>query len=257
MRIVSRSLLGGLSLCVAFACHRSEDPRSVIVGGAVARGTTSSGAVAPGHLDSHRSFGAEITADNLQVWPIVSDQTADVGPYLTLQEAQAKGVAKVREREQGAQVNELVVENSGDLPILVCAGTLVKGGQQDRQIGQDFIVLAKSTVPVDVFCVEPGRWTGGTSAFEVAEPMAMASIRVKGQYDGDQSGVWDEVGMADCAAGAEASSGTLLAAFAVADPEIEAGREKLEKSLHRSFDELFTGSPAPVGFAYAIDGKPV
>lgn len=255
--IVSRSLLGGMVVCVAFACHRSGESRREASGVAAAKGPVASSASEPGRLDAHRSFGAEIAVDNLQVWPIVSDVATEVGPYLTLQEAQAKGVAKVRELEQGAEVNQLVVENGGDLPILVCAGTLVKGGQQDRQIGQDFIVLAKSTVPVDVFCVEQGRWTGATEAFDVAAPMALASIRASAQYGSDQGEVWKEVGLADRAAGAEPASGTLLAAFAVTDPEIDAGREKLEKSLRASFDELLTAKSAVVGFAYAIDGKPV
>ena len=43
-------------------------------------------------------------------------------------------------------MNTLVIENKGDVPIYVLAGTVVKGGKQDRQIGQDFIIEGKKTV---------------------------------------------------------------------------------------------------------------
>ena len=75
-----------------------------------------------------------------------------------------------------ATVNQLVIASTADLPILVTAGTILKGGKQDRQLGQDLLVAAGATVPVDAFCVERGRWNGvreGQSTdgvFEVPNP---------------------------------------------------------------------------------------
>lgn len=266
MRNGSRFLVGSVA-CFALACHRSEVARRDASSGEVAGGPAASGPVAPGRLDAHRSFGAEIAVANLQVWPIVSDQPADVGPYLTLQEAQEKKVARVHEVERGAEVNQLVVENSGDLPILICAGTLVKGGQQDRQIGQDLIVLARSTVPVGVYCVEQGRWTGASEGFCAAGPMATAGVRASAQYEGDQREVWDEVALVDRAAIPDlppassatggTSTGSLVSAFECSSTAITAGRNELETKVRARFDELFAAKSAVVGFAYAIDGKPV
>src|SRR5439155_384601 len=62
------------------------------------------------------------------------------------------------DRAPAARVNPLVIENPGKLPLLVLAGTVVRGGKQDRQIGADFVIEAGKTVPVDAFCVEHGRW---------------------------------------------------------------------------------------------------
>jgi hypothetical protein len=253
MRHVSRSRLG-VSVALPFSlallaggCHRSD----------VATAKEPTGPLASARLDDHRSFGAEVAVENLQVWPIVSDQPADVGPFLTLQEAQAQGKARVHEREQGAEVNELVLENTGDLPILVCAGTLVKGGQQDRQIGQDLIALAHSTVSVDAFCVEQGRWTGGSADFVAMGCMTTVGVRASGQYGSNQSQVWNEVEQIDRAAAVTPATGTLVAAIDVADTAVVERRGKIEKQVRASFDALLAKKTTVVGFAYAIDGKPV
>jgi len=56
-------------------------------------------------------------------------------------------------------VNELLIENPGDFDLFIQAGDIVKGGRQDRTLGADFIVPAKSgKVPIPVFCVEASRW---------------------------------------------------------------------------------------------------
>ena len=126
------------------------------------------------------------------VFPILSSKQTDIGPIITLHSALAEHLAEVRElgpdevsrpeptredgavrqraqllrqharlvgQSRGARVNTLVIENKGDVPIYVLAGTVVKGGNQDRQIAQDFLVAARTTVPIDAFCVEHGRWS--------------------------------------------------------------------------------------------------
>src|SRR5258708_3999499 len=112
------------------------------------------------------AIGAAKTFDNLTVFAVTSKSQVDIGPMTSLDLALAKHAAQVKEigadrssRGDGAQVNSLVIDNQGDVPIYVLAGTIVKGGKQDRQIGDDFIVGARQTVPVDAFCVEHGRWT--------------------------------------------------------------------------------------------------
>jgi len=87
------------------------------------------------------------------------------GPVpLTLQEALAKNVVKVRETRQ---VNELQVENTGDEEIFIQSGDIVKGGQQDRVLSVSLVLPPHSgEVPIASFCVEAGRWTarGGEDA---------------------------------------------------------------------------------------------
>jgi len=212
---------------------------------------------AVGRLDEHRSFAAPVAVANLKVWPIVTDAPLDVGDFSTLQEAQAAGTAAVRERSDGAQVNSLEIENSGDRPILVCAGTLVKGGQQDRQIGQDFVVAARSTVPVDAYCVEPHRWAGASLGFAACDFLAIKSVRASAQYDGDQAGVWEEVVEANDVACCPSPSGSLFAAVESAAPDAKQRREELERTVHARFDQLLARDDAVVGFAYAVNGEPV
>lgn len=274
-------------------------------------------------LDEHHRLAAPVVVGNLTVWPVHTDTPVDLGEFLTLEEALAKGTAEVREvgapegaaqsadatlvasgtaqqtrnaqesgqtlvevleepaQQQvaqvasGATVGTLVIENMGDLPILVCAGTVVKGGNQDRQIGQDFVIKAKSETPVDAFCVEQGRWqqerlgadTGGK--FEVLDGMATAKVRMKGQYEKDQSGVWQEVAtvkvqMSEPIAFANPSRLDATFAFPVQSSSFavafDANAEASKENLQRCEDAVkkhFAADAQAVGFAYAINGKPV
>jgi hypothetical protein len=113
-------------------------------------------------------------------------------------------------RNDGAQVNRLVLVNNSKRPLLLLAGEIVTGGKQDRVIGKDRIVPPESD-PVDlsVFCVEPGRWVATSEHFgasgamhgkadggPVPAPMTMMaqpSVRAKAMGDKNQGEVWDEV----------------------------------------------------------------
>ncbi len=163
----------------------------------------------------------------------------------------------------GAVVGTLVIENRGDLPILVCAGTIVKGGQQDRQIGQDFVIAAKTSVPVEAFCVEAGRWhvregdgSTGLGFTSHGQGMAIKSVRASGQYEQDQGKVWAAVGKALESNDIQGTT-TLVAANEAVGAEVLARRAGVEKQVADHFASLARGPSAPVGFAYAVDGKPV
>ena len=157
-----------------------------------------------------------------------------------------------------AVVNTLVIENKSDIPIFVLAGTVVRGGKQDRQIGQDFVVDAKQTTPVDAFCVERGRWTmqregqetGGR--FTVVSSLANAKVRAAGQYAKNQSAVWDNVAQVNKAHAKHAASDTLLATLEAPDVEAQIGRKAGE------ILETLRGATLEtelIGFAWAIDGQ--
>ncbi|EYF01118.1 ARPP-1 family domain-containing protein [Chondromyces apiculatus] len=158
----------------------------------------------------------------------------------------------------GAQVNTLVIENKGDLPILVLAGTIVKGGKQDRQIGQDFLVGARQTVPVDAFCVEHGRWTGireGASTdgkFSTMKVLASAKVREAGQYKRDQGEVWSKVSEFNRAHRKETASDTMVAA--VEDGAVARQREALAGKASAWLGSVPSVEDV-VGLAYAVDGQ--
>src|SRR5258705_12940070 len=92
-----------------------------------------------------------------------------------------------------ASVNQLVLINRSRRPLLLLAGELVSGGKQDRVIGKDRIVpVGAPPLPLDVFCVEHGRWTG-SSQFAAAKTIVHPSVRESAAVDQAQTKVWDSV----------------------------------------------------------------
>ena len=151
-----------------------------------------------------------VTYQNLSVFPVVTTQDADTSGFATLDEALASGDATVSEQgeylrrtrdgvprpvyQSGAQVNQLVLVNRGKRPLLLLAGEVVSGGKQDRVIGTDRIVpVGAPPLPLDVFCVENGRWTGESANFSAAKVMVHPAVREEVAVAQDQSQVWAAV----------------------------------------------------------------
>jgi hypothetical protein len=153
-----------------------------------------------------------VTYENISVFPVVSSYAQDTSPFLTLEEGLATGEVTVAEREAqvmqrsrdgrpiyvpsyntGASVNQLVLINRSKRPLLLLAGELVSGGKQDRVIGKDRIVpVGAPPLPLDVFCVEHGRWTG-TGQFAAANTIVHPSVRESAAVDQAQTKVWESV----------------------------------------------------------------
>ncbi len=152
-----------------------------------------------------------VTYENLTLFPVIARGTADTSGFATLDEALESGDAVVTETasdtlrrsrdgfphdfnlDTEAQVNRLVLINRGKRPLLLLAGELVSGGKQDRIISKDRIVAPGSDpLPLDVFCVEQGRWSSGTQ-FSSAKVMVHPSVREKAAVDQQQTEVWNAV----------------------------------------------------------------
>jgi ARG/rhodanese/phosphatase superfamily protein len=152
-----------------------------------------------------------VTYENISVFPVVSSYGQDTSAFLTLEDGLATGEVVVRERGSeemvrgrdgrpvyipqptGASVNQLVLLNRSKRPLLLLAGELVSGGKQDRIIGKDRIVpVGAPPLPLDVFCVEHGRWTG-SAQFAAALTIVHPSVREKAAVDQAQTEVWDAV----------------------------------------------------------------
>lgn len=156
-----------------------------------------------------------ITYEGLSVFPVLAREAVDTSAFVTLDEALASGEAIVteqgseilrRSRGEGprgrpipmqggdAQVNQLVLVNRSSKPLLLLAGEVVSGGKQDRIIGKDRIVpVGAEPLPLDVFCVEHGRWANSSSNFASAKMMVHPSVREKAAIAHDQSEVWAAV----------------------------------------------------------------
>ena len=152
-----------------------------------------------------------IAHGNLAIFPVVSGYSYDTSQLMTLDEGVRSGQVTVTEagdergmirpgqtippRQQGAQVNSLVLYNNSSRPLLLLAGEIVTGGKQDRVIGSDRIV-PPNTGPIDlgVFCVEPGRWVASSSKFgSMGAQMAQPSVRTPAMAKRDQNQVWANV----------------------------------------------------------------
>jgi len=154
-----------------------------------------------------------VVYENISIFPVVSSYTLDTSAFLTLDEGLAtgevivtergsEGMARSRdgavtipdyERRTGATVNQLVLINRSKRPLLLLAGELVSGGKQDRIIGKDRIVpVGAPPLPLDVFCVEHGRWSNG-SQFVAAKTMVHPSVRERAAVDQKQAEVWSAV----------------------------------------------------------------
>jgi hypothetical protein len=224
-----------------------------------------------------------ITQGNLTIYPVVAASTHDTREFLTLDEGLRSGQVEVTEagrvrplvRRGGAQylpssdqVNNLVLVNNSDQPLILLAGEIVTGGKQDRVVGKDRIIPAHSD-PVDlgVFCVEPGRWTarsGGGSKFDASSaPMAQPSVRKRAMSDKDQQQVWAEVAKSreGMAAAVPAASGDLAAtssyAQAANNEEVKRRVDSVAVPLERSYQGLIRELRArnAVGVVAAVNGE--
>jgi hypothetical protein len=170
-------------------------------------------------------LGEAVAYENLTVFPVYASQQADTSGFATLDEALASGDAVVTEqgnyirrtREGGggttsygsAQVNQLVLISRGKRPLLLLAGEVVSGGKQDRIIGKDRIVpIGAEPLPLSVFCVEHGRWNGGSDKFQAAGTIVHPSVREKAAVDQSQTQVWAAVRGAAPMSSARAGSAT-------------------------------------------------
>jgi hypothetical protein len=176
-----------------------------------------------------------ISYENITIFPVVSSSSQDTSIFLTLEDGLSSGEVLIREQggeglartregrpvavpeySSGPSVNQLVLINRSKRPLLLLAGELVSGGKQDRIIAKDRIVAPGSEpLPLDVFCVEHGRWSSG-SQFTAAKTMVHPSVREQAAVNQDQSRVWSSVRAGTTAAPRPVMAGRA----AVASPRI-------------------------------------
>ena len=220
-----------------------------------------------GTIDGKRVDGGRIIHDpntfgNLSVFfisgPELIDKDAD---YVTLAEAMEKKWVVVHET---GSVNQLAVENvTKSRTVVVLAGAVVKGGKQDRVLGQDLVLQPKSgKVPIASFCVEQSRWSkrGGESLDAFSGNSVQVSGKalrkaVKGGFD--QGRVWKEVANEQTKISANVNSDVKANAsptsyqLAVENKELKKEIETYKKKLERIIENY----PNAVGYAVAINGE--
>ncbi len=135
----------------------------------------------------------------------------------------------------------------------------MKGGNQDRQIAQDFAVGPSATVPVEAFCVEAHhRWNAARNGvategkFGTLKTLANSGVRAAGQYKKNQGEVWASVGEVNAANRKATDTGTLTASLD--DREIGAMRAGVAQKI-AAFVDTLAPQREVVGIAYAVEGR--
>ena len=128
------------------------------------------------HLAEPLRLGDPDVHGPLAVFPIFGP-----GPrteYVSFAQGRGHGAA-IKELEQHAEVNDLLVLNPTDHAILLYEGEEVLGAQQNRTFDVSVLIGARSQLQVPVSCVEAGRWDGGRhdESFSPAPQAAYPALR--------------------------------------------------------------------------------
>ena len=195
-------------------------------------------------------LGSPHKHNNLTVFPVLADAPTTGSDHITLDEGLRSGKVIITELgadgrsrrinrrriNDDAEVNRLSLTNKTGKPLLLLAGEMIVGGQQDRIVGHDCLIEASNTpVPLDVFCVEHGRWSGGSSFGHGVGPgdgsggsgfnlgggdpapaiaqMALPTIRQKAQASKSQGEVWNAVEETVTVTATETQTGNLTSVY--------------------------------------------
>lgn len=226
----------------------------------------------PAHFDNSYAY------NHLKLFPIVANQAfmdynKDLGKFTLLKEAIEKGKIIITEtgatniaEEQQIQnvnqssnsnpsgtVNTLFAKNVSNDTIFIMAGEVVKGGKQDRVIGQDVVIVPGQEINLSAFCVEHGRWqttNGNQGQFNGYFNVSSMDIRKIVTEDKNQQGVWNKVDehTGKNNAGSATQTYTNLANSAEYQKQVSAYMEK--------FKDAFQNNPNVIGFI-AVTGNQV
>lgn len=151
-------------------------------------------------LGEVQSFG------NLQITPLLAT-TPGKADYLTLAEAQERGLAVVTEVSESGSVPTLRLTNNADQAVFLLDGEELVGAKQNRILNLSLLVPAKTILEIPVSCVEQGRWSYRTAAFASSERTFFSkgrarkaqrvseSLRDWGDRNADQGEIWADIRM--------------------------------------------------------------
>jgi hypothetical protein len=201
------------------------------------------------------TLGEPQVAGPLAVFPVFGPQ-----PRLTYRDfAQAVTLgALVKELDGGASVNDLLIGNPTDLPLLVYEGEEVLGAQQNRTFDVSVLLDKQSTARVPVSCVEAGRWDGSRHderlepSPQTADPSLRARKRARANQRAlvglearpDQAEVWAEVS-------SRLDDHGVVSASAAMSDLYDSRRSQLAGLTDR-----FSAQPEQVGAVAFVGGRP-
>ena len=201
------------------------------------------------------------THKNLDVFLIHGNDLADTSNYITLEEAFDQKMIVVHET---GNVGELLIENL--LPnkdIFIQSGEIVRGGKQDRTLGVDFILAARSgRVPIPSFCVESGRWHSRAGeamhCFSSSKHyLSSKKLKIATKVEANQGQVWEHV--AEGQQKLEDSMGAPVRDERSASSlELTLDHEKIKRETEDylvALTPIAKEKPDTLGFLFAINGR--
>jgi hypothetical protein len=236
-----RHAIGLLAIPLATATALAEPPKAPQV-------------AAKDALAENTTLLEPIQVDSLSLTPIVATaaglKDAKDDGLLVLDEAMAGKQVQIREIAEGS-VNSLTFVNQADHPVFILAGEVILGGKQDRIIGRNTVIPAKTTQAVPVYCVEHGRWDGTTKDFTTGKALAHGRLRGRASYAA-QRDVWNEVAAKNVQRKTTSASDTYRR---VAQQQSDGTLATMEKQVDAALSRIPAADrERMVGFAVALNG---
>lgn len=191
---------------------------------------------------------------NLTAFPLLR-RNAPKAAYLTLSAAVAKGAARITEISAGGSVPELLLDNTGADNVLILDGEELLGAKQNRIANLTILAAAYSKTVIPVSCVEAGRWSYRSAAFDVSERAQFArgralkaevvsrNMKATGTYGADQGMVWDAIASKQSRMRVESATAAMADIYDSYDLDIE------------EYAVKFRAVENQVGVVFAIDGQ--
>ena len=154
---------------------------------------------------------AEQRYENLQIIPVsagrkprastpqtmyVTSRNSDQTRIFTLDEAFENGVISIAEKPGGQSVEQLRAMNTSMAPILLLNGETLKGGGQNRQLAQDYLLAAMDDSLIPTKCVQKNRWQYDSPRGFKPANMSPTTMRMPTRSQGE---VWNRAQQIDVA----------------------------------------------------------
>ena len=207
------------------------------------------------------SIDGPYTHENLSIFLLLGDDTLDGNRFIPLEQALEEKCVTVHET---GNVDQLEVENFSEIfDLYIQAGDVVKGGRQDRTLGVDFVLPARSgRIPIPSFCVESGRWhrrsTEEASSFSSSKSyLSSKKLRMAAKLSKNQGEVWQHVAETQTHLSESLGKSLHMPAsptsyqLSVEDKDLQKRKETYRTALAKIIEE----KPSAVGYAFAINGK--
>lgn len=188
----------------------------------------------------------------LTVVPLTTE-SASHADYMLLERGISEGTVQITETSESGTVPELLLRNDALQPVLLIDGDVLTGAKQNRTLNLSIMAPPKSRISIPVSCVEAGRWSHRSHAFQASRDHMFASGRARtmgevhrsmddGELKADQGRVWGDIDRRMGDMGVRSPTRAMNDMF----EEVHAPMDSMSTS--------FAPTPNQVGAIFAIDG---